>query len=81
MPFTVTVNTAELAAEEANYLHQLIETADFFHLSDSTDTSAQPDRYEYEITVAASDRTHTVTYEETSIPDPVRSLIQWLLAR
>lgn len=81
IPLTVTVNTMTLAAEEAHHLHQLIEAADFFRLPGAIATSAQTDRYEYEITVESGDRTHTVTFAETSIPDSLRSLLQWLLAR
>jgi hypothetical protein len=81
IPLTVTVNTATLAQEKANYLHQLIDAADFFQLSGTMDAFVQPDRYEYEITVESGDRVHTVMFTETAIPDALRSLIMWLLAR
>lgn len=81
IPMTVAVDTATLSAEDANYLHQIIETANFFRLSGITNRSGQPDRYEYEITVESGDRAHTVTIAETAIPDTLRSLIQWLSGR
>ena len=81
IPLTVSVNAANLAADDANDLRQLIETTNFFHLSDVADTSVQPDRYEYEITVESGDRTHTVNLSETAVPEALQLLIKWLLAR
>ncbi|MBW4469762.1 MAG: hypothetical protein KME45_05085 [Stenomitos rutilans HA7619-LM2] len=78
MPLTITVDTATLAPDQIAQLRHLIEAADFFHVSASS-MQAQPDRFEYEITVQDGDRTHTIAFGEAAIPEPLKPLVHWLM--
>ncbi|MEM7553643.1 MAG: protealysin inhibitor emfourin [Cyanobacteria bacterium P01_A01_bin.84] len=46
--------------------------------SDDTLVSAKSDRFQYELTVEDQDKQHTVVFSETSIPDTLRPLLDWL---
>jgi hypothetical protein len=75
----LSVNSADLPAEEANALQQDIEAADFFALPtciSSQDGGA--DRFQYQITIEDADRKHTVEVGEAALPDTLRPLIRRL---
>ncbi len=75
----VTVDTNNLAPEEAKQLPCLLETADFFNLPATITTpSKERDRFQYTLTVEDSDRQHTVTVSEAALPATLRSLIEWV---
>lgn len=80
IPLTVTLDTETLAPDRATQLRHLVEAADFFHLPSTLSTSAQPDRFEYAVTVREGDRSHTITVSEAAIPAPLRPLLDWLMA-
>ena len=79
IPLTITVDTATLSPDIATQLHHFVETADFFHLPVSGAMPAQPDRFEYEVTVQEGDRKHTVTFGEAAVLEPLRPLLHWLM--
>ncbi len=78
IPLTITVDTATLSSAQATQVRHWVEASDFFRLS-SPSTPAQPDRFEYEVTVRDGDRSHTVTVGEAAIPEPLRPLLSWLI--
>ncbi|MBW4578713.1 MAG: hypothetical protein KME42_03955 [Tildeniella nuda ZEHNDER 1965/U140] len=80
MPLTITVDTATLNPDRATQLRQLLEAADFFRLPSTPSAPAQPDRFEYAVTVREGDRSHTVTVSEAAIPAPLKPLLDWLMA-
>jgi hypothetical protein len=80
MPLTSSIDTAHLPPEQATHLRHLVETADFFHLPTTLSAPAQPDRFEYEVTVQEGDRKHTVTFGEAAMPEQLRPLLIWVMA-
>lgn len=75
---TKTINTSTLSPSDAQQVQRLINAADFFRLPDSIESDAQPDRFQYYITVEADDQTHSVEFSETNIPPTLRPLFEWL---
>lgn len=74
-----TVDTAELPANEAKTLLQLVEAADLFRLPERiTSPSPQSDRFQYKLTVEDNGKHHTVTVSEAALPGTLRPLIEWL---
>ncbi|MDZ8023627.1 MAG: hypothetical protein RMX97_02865 [Nostoc sp. DedQUE11] len=74
-----TVDTAELPANEANTLPQLVEAADLFRLPERiTSPNPQSDRFQYKLTVEDNGKEHTVTVSEAALPGTLRPLIEWL---
>jgi len=74
-----TVDTAELPANEAKTLLQLVEAADLFRLPERiTSPSPQSDRFQYKLTVEDNGKQHTVTVSEAGLPGTLRPLIEWL---
>ncbi|WP_017314273.1 protealysin inhibitor emfourin [Mastigocladopsis repens] len=79
---TKTVDTANISANEADLLPQLVEAANFFNLPENiTASTSQPDRFQYRLTVEDEGRKHTVTVSETALPGTLRPLIEWLQKR
>jgi len=74
-----TVDTAELPANEAKTLPQLVEAADLFRLPERiTSPNPQSDRFQYKLTVEDNGKQHTVTVSEAALPGTLRPLIEWL---
>lgn len=75
----VIIATSELPAEEADELEQLVETAGFFELPDTTVSShGAADYQQYTISVATPGRSHTARLADP-IEDPsVRELVNSL---
>jgi hypothetical protein len=81
MIMSTTVDTANLPANEASQLQQLVEVADFFNLATVISSpNAQYDRFQYRVTVEDNDKQHTVTVSESGIPATLAPLIDWLTA-
>jgi hypothetical protein len=74
-----TVDTANLPPTDAAQLRQLVEVADFFHLPARMASPAQPDRFQYQLTVEDGDRHHTAILDESAVPGTLRPLLDWLL--
>ncbi|MFN6558855.1 MAG: protealysin inhibitor emfourin [Nostoc sp. ChiSLP01] len=74
-----TVDTAELPANEAKTLLQLVEAGDLFRLPERiTSPNPQSDRFQYKLTVEDNGKQHTVTVSEAALPGTLRPLIEWL---
>lgn len=76
---TVTLDSASLSADEATHLHHLVDAADFFNLPTAIAGSAQPDRFQYRVSIQEHNQQHTVTVKESAIPDTLKPLLDWLL--
>lgn len=79
IPLTLTVVTTTLSPDKATQLRHLVEAADFFHVSSPPSMPAQPDRFEYVVTVQEGDRTHTITFGEPAMPESLKPLLNWLM--
>jgi hypothetical protein len=73
------VNSADLSADEASKLEELVKDADFFNLHpEIKPVTPGPDRFEYRISVSTGSRTHTTIISEAVMPDRIRPLIDYL---
>lgn len=73
------VDEKDLALDEAQKLHQLVEEADFFNSPGKiVSRSPQPDRFQYELRLEEKGRQHTVTMSEEAMPEKLKPLVQWL---
>ncbi|MEB3177427.1 MAG: protealysin inhibitor emfourin [Nostocaceae cyanobacterium] len=78
---STTVDTANMTANEASQVKQLVEVADFFNLAAViTSPQAQYDRFQYRVTVEDNNKQNTVVVGESAIPGNLRPLIDWLTA-
>lgn len=75
----VSIDTTKLPPTEASQVKSLVEAADFFHLPEAITAPAQPDRFQYHLTVAEPKRKHSVTVGESSVPGTLRPLVEWLM--
>jgi len=79
IPMSLSMDSATLACNDAAHLRQLVDNADFFNLPETIPTPAQPDRFQYKITVQEHDRSHTVTVGESGVPTTLKPLVNWLM--
>ncbi|WP_199290366.1 protealysin inhibitor emfourin [Leptolyngbya sp. FACHB-36] len=79
MLMTTTVDTASLPSEQSAQLRRLVDAADFFRLPATIPSGAQPDRFQYQITVEEDGRRHSVTVGEAAMPGTMRPLVEWLM--
>ncbi|MDX2231245.1 MAG: protealysin inhibitor emfourin [Leptolyngbyaceae cyanobacterium bins.349] len=79
MMMTVSIDTAKLGPSEATQVKSMVEAANFFQLPEAIASSAQPDRFQYHLTVAEPQRKHSVTVSESCLPGNLRPLVDWLM--
>lgn len=65
-----------MPASEARRLHNLLNESRFFDVPVIHDLQANPDEYEYIITVVAGNSIHTVHVSDGSMPHSLRPLIE-----
>jgi len=76
------VDEKDLAPDEVQKLHQLVEEADFFNLPGKiTSRSPEPDRFQYELSLEKSGRRYTVSVSEEAMPEKLRPLVKWLIEK
>ena len=74
------VDEKDLAPDEVQKLHQLVEEADFFNLPGKiTSRSPEPDRFQYELSLEKSGRQYTVRVSEEAMPEKLKPLVKWLI--
>ncbi len=72
-------DTIALPAEQAQELEQLIDAVGFFDLPEpAAPSKAIPDSIEYRITVSSSEQTRAIVVTETTMPDKLRPLTDYL---
>ena len=68
----------DLSPEDAKTLHEKVRDAGVFELHEAPPSPpSHPDELSYELTAEHEGRTHTVNLTESTMPEPVRSLIAW----
>ena len=78
MVLSVVIDTTTLEPALAQQIRLLVEAADFFQLP-TVYTSPQPDRFQYQLSIAEASRQHTVIIGESAVPGTLRPLLDWLL--
>jgi hypothetical protein len=69
----------DLSPEDARVLRDKVREAGVPELHEASPAApAHADELSYELTVEQEGRTHTVRLTESTMPEPVRSLLAWL---
>ena len=72
------VDTADLATEEAQEIEQALDAAEFFDLPSNLDVQSEADRLIYKLSVVTIDREHTALFTDESAPEELRPLLRQL---
>lgn len=72
------LDLSSMPGPTAQRLHGLLTESNFFEIPMVNDLRAAPDEYEYTITVVAGNSLHTVHASDTSMPRPLRPLVEEL---
>lgn len=76
---TTSVETTELPPDQATNLHQLIDNAGFFNLPEKLmPDKPAPDRFDYRLTVASAQQTHSIEVNDAAAPQSLRPLLNYL---
>ncbi len=78
----IEIDSANLPQNQAEQLPMLLESANFFNLpAYIADESKQRDRFQYTLTIEDKNKQHTVTVNESSIPETLKPLIDWIIVK
>jgi len=73
------IDTSTLPRTQEDELCRLIAESGFFALPGRLEPAApQPDRFQYVLTVDTGENSHTVFASESSVPQSMRPLLNWL---
>ena len=77
---TATLDTEMLPPDEADSLRRLIAAASFFDQPSSRQSPIRrADRFEYHVTVEEGDRIKKVELDESSVPETLQPLLDYLV--
>ena len=74
------IDLDQLPINDARYIVQLINQAEFFNLPENLIIKFNPDEYQYMITVDLGVTSHTVRTNDTTMPASLRPLVDELSA-
>jgi len=75
---TMDFDLSSIPTSLSQRLHNLLNESNFFEIPVVNNLLAGPDEYEYTITVVAGNSLHTVHVSDTSMPKPLRPLVDEL---
>lgn len=79
MRLSTSVETTELPPDQAANLQKLLDDSGFFELPEKLmPDKPQPDRFEYHLTVASAQKTHSVDVSDAAAPQSLRPLLNYL---
>lgn len=79
MKLSTALNTEELPPEQAAEVDKLVGEAAFFELPERLlPERPQPDRFHYQVTVEAGEKSRSVECSEATVPDSLRPLLNYL---
>ncbi|BAU12833.1 hypothetical protein LEP3755_33640 [Leptolyngbya sp. NIES-3755] len=78
---TKTIETQDLSPSEAQQLEDLVNGSNFFQLNSIVESSPQPDRFGYTLTIERDGRSHSIDLSETNMPEKVKSIVDWVQTR
>ena len=81
MKQNVTVDTDDLPEAEANELVSLVNQADLPAVSAVPKPQPRPDEFHYRISVEAEGQNQTVGVSDSSMPETLGPLVDWLSER
>ena len=71
------LDTEALAPENAKTLREKVERAGLLEMPDTLASHGHPDELHYELTIEDEGRRHTVRLSDGTLPENVRSLLDW----
>jgi hypothetical protein len=74
--FQKTINSESLPPKKVENLQTIIEKTDFFNLTSEVTTTDTRDSFQYTITIEHDSQSHSVTFDEKSLPKMLQSLIK-----
>ena len=78
-PLTTSFDTDDLPESTANDLRALVQKVDFSKLANNLQSNNNaPDQFAYTITVQSQDSQHTVVTNDSSAPEELKPLIDFL---
>jgi hypothetical protein len=76
---SASLDVEKLPDKKSIEIHKLIDASDFFNLPNRIDAkSAQPDRFQFELTIEDDKRSHTVSIAEQAASKALKDLLSWL---
>jgi hypothetical protein len=79
IPVTRSVEEAGLSPDQVKAMAELIQAVDLSgHAEGAHKAGPQRDRFQYTVTIEASDGSHTLSVSEAEAPVPLRRLIDWV---
>ena len=79
MTSSIEIDSDSLSTDEAEKLARLIDDSDFFEIgSEDVEKGNLPDQFQYKLTIEKNGREQTLELTDSSIPDSLRPLIQYL---
>lgn len=81
MSVAITVEVDSLPEPDAAALRKLVKDADFFNLVETRPGRAISDGFQYTITVEGDDQQRSLQVTDTSVPDKLRPLLDYLSLR
>jgi hypothetical protein len=73
------IDSEQLPQPKAKELERLVEeTRPFDHPSEHASDSKTRDGFQYDLTLDAGDRTHSIKVADGAVPDKLQPLIEWL---
>ena len=80
MRLTATLDTEMLPPDEADRLRRLIAAASFFDQPSSRQSPIRrADRFQYQVTIEDGDRIKKVELDESSVPETLQPLLDYLV--
>jgi hypothetical protein len=73
------VDTQHLPPDAASAVHDALDRVDLGSLSSPALPPGMPDRYQYDLTVTAGDRRHSLTFHEPGVPPELQPLVDALM--
>ena len=81
MKQSVTLDTDNLSDAEANELVNLVNQADLQAVPAEPEPTPRPDEFHYRISVEAEGQSQTVGVSDSSMPETLGPLVDWLSER
>ena len=79
MRLTASLDTETLPPAEADHLRRLVAAARFFDQPTSRQSATrEADRFQYQVTVKEGDRIKKVELDESSVPEKLQPLLDYL---
>ena len=76
---SVEIDSQLLSSDESKELKQLIDQSDFFKLGkNDTIQVSMPDQFQYTITIEQQGEKRTVEFSDSTVPDDMRPLLNYL---